>query len=140
MAAAKCRAERGRKPAPKEVRPRQGAPPQPPEADRPQVQVTPRSHAPSPFFELTHYRHPGSDATGASERDVAVIGLVDVAHRLEAVGHVLRQVGVLVAPVFRRCTAIRSPLLSRKSSTMRSPPRAWILRPIWHSGNIETSS
>ena len=37
-------------------------------------------------------------------------------------------------PLFRRCTAIRSPPLSRKSSTMRSPRRAWILRPIWRSG------
>ena len=36
---------------------------------------------------------------GAQQEDVAAIGLADVTHRLEMVGHVLGLGGVLVAPV-----------------------------------------
>ena len=40
----------------------------------------------------------GPDAAGPFEQDVAVVGFADVAHRLEAVGHVLGPGSVLVAP------------------------------------------
>ena len=38
------------------------------------------------------------DAPGAGEEDVAVVGSADIAHRLEALGHVIGVGGVLVTP------------------------------------------